>query len=129
MRELTLSGEPDDRAKDCADMVRGGDKHSRLAMWAVSFLLDLGKKPLPEMHRNGCYIDVIADDDSWWIECGDTNAHVVLGHLRSCSCFAVLPFGTGEPPTMFVFERGPNWRDQQLIANQGWDWDGTQTSE
>lgn len=129
MRELTLTCDLDPRVRLFQDYTRGGRKHGCLAWWTASFLLSLGKNPLPEMRRNGCYIDVIADDDSWWIECGDTDGHVVLGHLRTCSHFAVLPFGTGEPPTLFVFERGPNWQDKLHSANAGWDWGDTQVTD
>jgi len=139
--QLATVGDP--MARLCMEApIGGGRDHGLLGALATAFLLDIGKHPAYERAINGKRVDVYSCDREWLIECGDTDANVILDHLASdCRHFAVMPFqelpepgGRACRPFMWVFERGPEWRDATVkrmrhsIANQDWQYGDTQIS-
>lgn len=91
--------------------VHGGDSHHDLAMLAYYWLIDTGHTPKCEQAVNGHRVDVVSDDLSILIECGNTDAVPVIEHLhKPAAKVCVVPFQglheTQGAPFMYVFERG-----------------------
>lgn len=94
----------------------GGIHHEQLMQIAAGHLTELGyvyETTAPARHG---IADIMSDDGTIVIECGDTNpANVIKALSGQCQYFCVLPFQDPDPPyTLWFFERGPMWQEYEL---------------
>jgi hypothetical protein len=108
-------------------MVGGGDTHQRLAAIAVEFIKAQGLEVYFERTHAGYRVDVASRCWTWIVECGNTNGAAIAQHLQDehVKHIAIIPFqDISESVTIFIFERGKNWKIERRITHDGKSLDG-----
>ncbi len=104
-----------DRIKVTDGLGPQGKGHMALKEIAKNYLEELNKKALFEFHLVGMHPDVVADDRTMIIECGNTDPAGVLILLaeKNISFVGVLPYPSNEDKNLVLhkFSRGLNFLD------------------